>query len=144
MLHRFKKTRNASIDEILTDETQSNVEAFGEIEISIPALENEIWKMILKNVCYISNFMINIVVSAKLRAKKMYFDDQRMRLHVNGRTLDWVKHTHDHDVLKNNTTVYTPQAGYSTNQIKNADEDFAAKSTYALIKQSIKSGTVVQ
>ena len=42
MLHRFKKTKDASIDEILTDETQSNVEAFGEVEISISAPEGEI------------------------------------------------------------------------------------------------------
>ena len=55
-----------------------------------------------------------------------------------------MRHTHDHDVLEDNTTVYTFQAGYSINQIKNADEDFAAKSAYALIKQPIKSGTAVQ
>ena len=42
MLHRFKKTKDASIDEILTDETQSNVETFGEVEIFISAPEDEI------------------------------------------------------------------------------------------------------
>ena len=80
--------------------------------------------------------MINIVASAKLRAKKMYFDDQRIKLHANDKTLGWVKHTYNHDVLKNNITIYTSQAEYSINQIKNANEDFSTKnwSAYAFIK----------
>ena len=70
-----------------------------------------------------SEFMINIAATGKFRAKGVYFDDQRMRMHANGRTLGWVRHVHGHDVLEDNTTIYTPQTGYSANQIRNADDE---------------------
>ena len=124
MLHRFKKTRDASTGGILAGEAQSNVEAFGEVDITIPGPEGNPWKITLRDVCYIPNFMTNIAATGKFRAKGVYFDDQRMRMHANGRTLGWVRHTHGHDVLEDNTSVYTPQEeeDYSTNQIRNADE----------------------
>ena len=49
MLHRFKKTRDASIDEILIDETQSNVEYL--MKLKFPYLHSKMkfgkwfWKM---------------------------------------------------------------------------------------------------
>ena len=109
MLHRFRKIRNASIENILIDENKSNVETFDEINIIIFEFEDNSWNIIFRNVCYTPNFMTNIVVTGKFRAQRMYFDNQRMRMHANRKTFGWMKHTHDHDVLENNTSIYTFQ-----------------------------------
>ena len=61
--------------------------------------------MLFIEICYISNFMTNIAASRKFRAKKIYFDDQNMRLHANNRTLRLIKHQLDHDLLKNNIII---------------------------------------
>ena len=100
MLHRFRKTRNVSLEAMLINETRSKIETIEEVEISINALEGKIWKMLFIEICYISNFMTNITASKKFRAKRVYFDDQNMRLHVNNRTLRLVSDMNDHDVLK--------------------------------------------
>ena len=125
MLHRFKKTRNAPAGNILVDKRKSNVETFDEVDIIIFGLGGNPWKIIFGNVCYIPNFMTNVAATGKFRAKEMYFDDQRMRMHANGRTFGWVRHVHDHDVLEDNTSVYMSQEeeeDCSINQIrKNAN-----------------------
>lgn len=112
MLHRFRKTRNAPPGDILAGEAKSNIEAFGEVDITIAGPGGNPWKITLKDVCYIPNFMTNIVAARKFRAKGVFFDDQKMRLHTNGKTLGWVKHVFNHDVLEDNTTSHLPQAGY--------------------------------
>ena len=109
MLYRFKKTRDASIEKIFAGEKKSNVETFDEIDIIIFELKDNSWKIIFRDVCYTFNFMTNIAVTGKFHVKGIYFDDQRMRLHVNERTLGWMRHMHDHDVLKDNSLVYTSQ-----------------------------------
>ena len=86
MLHRFRKTKDVLTENILIGERKSNVKAFDEIDIIIFEFEGNPWKIIFRDVCYIFNFMINIAATGKFRVKKMYFDDQRMRLHANGRT----------------------------------------------------------
>ena len=105
MLHRFRKTRDAQPGGVLAGETNSNIEAFGEVQINIPALGGTIWKVTLKEVCYIPNFMTNVVSGTILREKGVRFDDGQMRLHANGKTLGLVKHVHRKDVLEDNTTI---------------------------------------
>ena len=56
--------------------------------------------MLFIEICYISNFLINIAASRKFRAKEIYFDDQNMRLHANKKTLGLVNDLNDHNVLK--------------------------------------------
>ena len=85
---------------MLTDETRSKIETIGKIEIFINAPEEKIWKMLLIEICYISNFMTNVAVSRKFRAKEIYFDDQNMRLHANNRTLRLVHDINDHNILE--------------------------------------------
>ena len=105
MLHRFWKTRDVSSKTMLTEKTRSNVEIIEEIEISINAFEKKIWKMLFIEICYTSNFMTNIAASKNFRAKKIYFDDQNMRLYVNNKTLKLIKHWFDHSLLKDNTII---------------------------------------
>ena len=105
MLHCFRKTRDVSSKAMLIEKTRSNVEIIEEIEISINAFEEKIWKMLFIEICYISNFMTNITAPRKFRAKRVYFDDQNMRFHVNNKTLRLVKHRFDHDLLKDNTII---------------------------------------
>ena len=61
--------------------------------------------MLFIEICYIPNFMINIAASQKFRANKVYFDNQKMRLHTNNKMLGLVKHQFDYDLLKDNTTI---------------------------------------
>ena len=50
--------------------------------------------------------MANIAAQRKFRIKKIYFDDQNMRLRIIAdQTLNLMKHIHDHDLLKDNTTI---------------------------------------
>ena len=50
--------------------------------------------------------MTNITAQRKFRIKKIYFDDQNMRFRIIAdQTLNLMKHIHDHDLLKNNTTI---------------------------------------
>ena len=106
MLHRFRKTRNVSFSEIIIDETRSKIEIIDEIEISINVFEKKIWKILFIDVCYIFNFMTNIAAQRKFRIKKIYFDDQNMRFRIiTDQTLSLIKHIHDYDLLKNNTTI---------------------------------------
>lgn len=49
--------------------------------------------------------MTNIFATRKFREKNIFFDDQKMRLHFNGKTLGWVKHLHGHDVLEHNNPI---------------------------------------
>ena len=110
MRHRFRKTRNASA-EVIAEEAKSKVEAFGEVDIVVDAPGGETWKITLKDVCYIPNFMTNIVAARKFRAKGVYFDERRMRLHNDNRIFGWIKHLYDHDVLENNIgrVFFTPE-----------------------------------
>ena len=122
MLHRFRKTRNASSEAVLTDETRSKIEAIEKIEISINAFERKIWKVLFIEICYISNFLTNIAASRKFRAKKIYFDDQGMRLYANEKTLGLVSDLNDHDVLKHQVMEYASHqvmkhASHASNQI---------------------------
>ena len=110
MLHRFRKTRDVPSKTMLIDEIRSGIEAIEKIEISINVFEKKIWKMLLIEICYIPNFMTNIAASRKFRAKKIYFDDQHMRLRTaDDQTLNLVKHRFDHDLLKDNITVDDPE-----------------------------------
>ena len=56
--------------------------------------------MLFIEICYVSNFLTNIAASKKFRTKRIYFDDQDMRFHVNNKTLRLVSDLNDHDVLK--------------------------------------------
>lgn len=105
MLHRFRKIRNVPSEEVLAGESRSNVKAIREVEISINALGGKIWKVLLTELCYISNFMTNIAAPLRFRAKGVYFDDRHKRLYVNNRILGWVKHLFNHDILEDNTDV---------------------------------------
>ena len=50
--------------------------------------------------------MTNIAAQRKFRIKKIYFDDQNMRFRIIAdQTLNLMKHIHDHDLLKDNTTI---------------------------------------
>ena len=122
--HHIPTLYNAPTDEnILADKDKSNVETFGEVDIIIFEPGGNPWKITLRNVCYILNFMTNIAITGKFRAKEVYFDNQRMRMHANWRILGWINHVHDHDVLEDNITIYTSQTDYSTNQIRNAHDE---------------------
>lgn len=88
MLHRFKKTKNASFDKILADKMNSNIKTYEEIEINISTFDNKIWKMTLENVSYVSNFMINVVSDIILREKDVQFYDERMQLYASDKILD--------------------------------------------------------
>ena len=46
--------------------------------------------------------MTNVIAFLKFQAKGVYFDDRNIKLYVNNRTLNWIKHLYDHDILKNN------------------------------------------
>lgn len=51
--------------------------------------------------CYILNFLANVAASKKFRAKKVYCDDQGMRLYIaDHRTLGLVNDLNGHNVLK--------------------------------------------
>ena len=119
MLHRFWKTRDASSKTVLIDETRSKIEAIEKIEISINAFERKIWKVLFIEICYISNFLINIIASRKFRAKKNYFDDQDMRLHANNRTLRLMKDMHDYNVLKHDGNEIMKQSISEKMKMKN-------------------------
>ena len=123
MAHRFKKTRDAPSGGVFAGEGRSNVEAYGEVDISIPGPDGRIWKVKLIDVCYIPGFMTNIVSARKLRAKGVYFDDQKMRMHVNGHTLGWVKNAYNHDVLEDNTAGDQSAFATSKTSIKSATVD---------------------
>ena len=101
MLHRFRKIRDASSKAVLVDKTRSKIEIIEKVEISINAFEETIWKMLFIEICYISNFLINVAASRKFRTKKFYFDDQDMRLcTADYRTLRLINDLNDHNVLK--------------------------------------------
>ena len=106
MLHRFRKTRDISSNEIIADKTRSEIEIIDEIEISINVFEEKIWKNLLIDICYIFNFMTNIAAQRKFRIKRIYFDDQNMRLCIIAdQTLNLMKHIHNHNLLENNITI---------------------------------------
>ena len=59
--------------------------------------------MTLVNVAYIPNFTTNLVSQSKLRAKGLYFDDWKMHLHQEGKTIGLVELFHGHYLLENNS-----------------------------------------
>ena len=79
--------------------------------------------MLFIEICYISNFLTNVAASRKFRAKKIYFNDQNMRLHVNNRTLGLVNDLNDHDILKHQImkNKIMKQSISEKMQIKNCD-----------------------
>ena len=105
MLHRFKKIRDVNHERLIIEKSRSKIRSYDEINISIDALGGNKWVIILMNVCYILNFMINIVTACIFRKNKCFFDDQNMTLHMNGEIKGLMRHMHRKDVLKNNTSA---------------------------------------
>ena len=131
MLHRFRKTRDAPPSDILAGETRSNVEAFGEVDITVDEPNDRPWKITLRDVYYIPNFMTNIVAQRKFRAKGVYFDDQHMKLHAKEKTLKLMKHIYGHDILKH--------ASHEIIQ-SSTPEGVKVHTSYEIIQQSTPEG----
>lgn len=109
MIHRFRKIRDATKEEgLIAGDSGLSIQAYGKIDIFIDAPEGSSiaasgkWKVILTNVCCISNFMTKLIAARLLRLKGVFFDDQRMYLHHGGNKLGLVRHLHRHDVLEDN------------------------------------------
>lgn len=62
--------------------------------------------MTLLNFAYISSFRTNIVSQGKLRVKELNFDDWKVDLHPEGKTIGYVEQHHGRYLLENN--INTP------------------------------------
>ncbi len=102
MKHRFRKTRESDVRlmfEIITFE----IETYNEIDISIDVSKDKKWRIILINVIYVLNFMTNLIAQRILRAKKWYLNEENMIIRHLDKSICYIKHMHEHDVLKDNT-----------------------------------------
>ena len=102
MQHHFIKKQNC-IDEftIAAERKMLTINVYETITINVQILiDNRI--IILINVAYISNFMINIVSGSILKEKKLHFDILQRHLHRNGQSVAFVLKVENHYVIENN------------------------------------------
>lgn len=99
MAHRYKKTRDVENESVLTDNVNTKVHSYEEIDIFMTGPQGE-WKVTLTNVCYVSNFFTNVVSARILRKKGVYFNDEELFLRYEEKVVAYVKHKHRHDLLK--------------------------------------------
>jgi hypothetical protein len=103
MSHRFKKIRNAT-QNLLASNEFLKIECYETINIELNAFNDCKWRIILNNVAYVSDFLINLMIIRLFRVKQHFFDDQRMIIHHENKIMRLIKHIHDKNVLKNNST----------------------------------------
>ena len=102
MQHCFIKKRNC-IDKstIATKRKMLTINIYEIITINVQTfIDNRI--IILTNVAYISNFMINIVFESILKEKELHFNIQHRYLHRNKQSAVFVPKIENYYVIKNN------------------------------------------
>ena len=100
-----KKMKNANNDEFIVENSKTQIKNYDEINVLIDVFDENKWIIILTNICYIFNFMINIVIACLFRKKKCFFDDKKMTLHMNDEIKKLIKHLYKKNVVKNNIFV---------------------------------------
>ena len=102
MQARFSKTHSAGPnDKLIAGAQILLIECFGSIDITVPTPSGP-GIMTLLNVAYVPNFMTNLVSQQILCSKGLYFDDWKMHLHKQGKTIGFVKAHHGHYLLEDN------------------------------------------
>lgn len=79
--------------------------------------------MTLLNVAYVSGFMTNLVSQSILRSKGLYFDDWKMHMHREEKTIGFVEEYNGHYIIENNmiktaastTTADTTSSAFTGN-----------------------------
>ena len=144
MAGRFRKTRDTLHDEgVIAGATGLKVHSYGEIDIFLTGPKGE-WKVTLTNVCYIPNFMTNVVSARLLRQKEVFFNDQELFLHFRGKPVAFLKHKHGHDLLVDNSTDSIDgdkTASPNAILIAPAHEEGSAYSTSSTTNAPIRSET---
>lgn len=75
------------IEKIVANKTKSNVEIYDKINIILNKPDDKKRKIMLFDICYIFDFMINLVAFIRLRRKKIFFDNMRIRLYADKKKL---------------------------------------------------------
>lgn len=102
MLSRFIKTRSSGPNDILRAGNQIiPIECFGTIDIFIDT-STGCQTMTLLNVAYVSDFMTNLVSQDILYTKGVYFDNGKMHLYREGKTMAYVERHNGHYLMENN------------------------------------------
>ncbi len=102
MKNRFINIKEVtSTDWLIIENKKLFIECFETISI-IVAILNNLQLMILINVAYVSDFMINCVFQSQLKRRQMFFDEWKKHLHHKDKTLTWVKSWNEHYLMKNN------------------------------------------
>ena len=104
MQHRFIKERDCINEFIVAAENELlSIKAYEKIIINIQTIiEDEKDIILLINVAYISNFMINIVFESILEEKKLHFDIEHRHLHRKKKAIFFAPKMKNHYVIKNN------------------------------------------
>ena len=106
------------------------------------------WKVTLINVCYIFNFMTNVISARLLRQKEVFFNDQELFLHFRGKPVTFLKHKHRHDLLVDNSIDENKTVSPNVILIASVHEDSVysiSSTTNAPIKlETAHSNNVIQ
>lgn len=101
MRHRFVKQKENS--GILKTKTQKLFIKTWKIIFIILQTLKEFTKIILLNVVYVVDYLINIICQDRLTHKNFFFDNWKMHLHEKERTFAWIIKYENHYFLKDNT-----------------------------------------
>ena len=123
MITRFTKTHDADPEDNLVAGNQHiPIECYGTIKITIRTPTGP-QIMTLLNVAFISDFMTNVVSQDIFYAKGLYFDNWKMHLHRDGKTVGYVDRYNGHYLLENNITLsQKDQAGFVTTKTNTAQD----------------------
>lgn len=92
---------------LIAGEENTQISEYGKMVINV-ASPTGCRTIILNNVRFVPKFMTNIVSARLLKAKRVFVDTERQRLHKEGKTFILLTRIGDHYVLENNTKDSTP------------------------------------
>lgn len=114
MKSRFIKDRNCTDGfMIISGNGPLPIEAYGHMNIHIHTPTGPRTMGLLK-VCYVPEFMINIVSESILKDKEVHFDTQHRHLHRNGVPFVNLTRSGGHYVIENNTASTPPQEVFAS------------------------------
>ena len=120
MAHRFIKNRDGDGRTVTAEGSEWTIQSYGHIVIKRQG-EFEIGEMTLLNVCYIPEFMANLVSGHILSENGVHFMSKTGRLYRNEKTFAYAKKKNGHFYIEDNDDKY--QDSESENEIFDQKEE---------------------